>query len=70
VSELLEIRVIGEPEAAVQAVARLGELLEVDRHGGPYPSRKTPRLVRCYLTGRLRPAATAASQVAQGGEVR
>jgi hypothetical protein len=54
VSELLEIRVIGEPEATVQAVARLRELLEVDRYHGPYPSRKTPELVRCYLTGRLR----------------
>jgi hypothetical protein len=53
VSELLEIRVIGTPEAAVQAIARLRELLEVDRYGGPYPSRKTLGLVRCYLTGRL-----------------
>ena len=69
-SELLEIRVIGESEAAVQAVARLGELLEVDRYGGPYPSRKTPGLVRFYLTGRLRPAAAAASQGAEGGAVR
>jgi hypothetical protein len=68
-SELLEIRVIGEPEAAVQAVARLGELLEVDRYGDPYPSRKTPRLVRCDRTARLRPAA-AVRQGAEGGEVR
>jgi hypothetical protein len=60
VSELLEIRVIGEPEAAIQAVARLGELLDVDRYGGPYPSRKTPGLVRCYLTGRLRATAAPA----------
>jgi hypothetical protein len=70
VSELLEIRVIGEPEAAVQAVARLGELLEVDRHSGPYPSRKTPRLVRCYLTGRLRPTAATASRATGGGAAR
>jgi hypothetical protein len=55
-SELLDVRVIGAPEVAGRAVARLAELLlDLDRESGPYPSRKTPGLVRCYLTGRLRP---------------
>jgi hypothetical protein len=58
VSELLEIRVIGAPKTAIQAVARLGELFTLDRLNGPYPSCKTPGLVRFYLAGRLRPAAT------------
>jgi hypothetical protein len=53
VSNLVDIRVIGAPEVAAQAVARLGELLDLDRLNGPHPSRKTPELVRCYLTGRL-----------------
>jgi hypothetical protein len=55
VSELLEVRVIGGPDRASQAVARLGELLELDRQHGPSPSRKAPGLVRYYLTGKLRP---------------
>jgi hypothetical protein len=54
-SELLDIRVIGTPEVAAQAVARLGGLLELDRQTGPSPSRKAPGLVRYSLTGRLRP---------------
>jgi hypothetical protein len=56
VSELLDVRVIALPEAAEQAVALLAELLEVDGAHGPYPSRRSPGLVRYYLTGRLRPA--------------
>jgi len=55
VSELLDVRVIAAPHTAAQAVARLEELLELDRQSGPYPSRKTPGLVLYYLTGRLRP---------------
>jgi hypothetical protein len=54
-SELLELRIIGAPEVASQAVARLEDLLDLDRASGPRPSRKTPGLVRYYLTGRLRP---------------
>jgi len=53
VSELLDVRVIGEPEVAETAVARVGELLDLDRLHGPYPSRKSPGLVRFYLIGRL-----------------
>jgi hypothetical protein len=60
VSELLDVRVIGAPEVAETAVARVGELLDLDRLHGPYPSRKTPGLVRFYLTGRLRHADTPA----------
>jgi hypothetical protein len=56
VSELLDVRVIGAPEVAERAVTRLAKLLELDRQRGPYPSRKTPELVRFYLTGRLQPA--------------
>jgi hypothetical protein len=52
VSEL-EVRVIGAPDAAGQAVMRVAELLEVDRHDGPRPSRKTPGRVLHYLHGRL-----------------
>ncbi len=52
-SELLDVRVIGAPEVADQAIARLRELLDLDRLHGPYPSRKTPGLARFYLTGRL-----------------
>ncbi len=55
-SELLDVRVISAPEVAETAVARVGELLDLDRLHGPYPSRKTPGLVRFYLTGRLRHA--------------
>jgi len=60
VSELLDVRVISAPEVAETAVARVGELLDLDRLHGPYPSRKTPGLVRFYLTGRLRQAAAPA----------
>jgi hypothetical protein len=59
VSELLDVRVIGAPEVAEQAVTRLGELLELDRQHGPRPSRKAPGLVLYYLIGRLRPASAA-----------
>jgi hypothetical protein len=61
VSELLDVRVIGAPDLAAQAVTRLGRLLDLDRQHGPYPSRTTPGLVRYYLTGRLRPADPPAS---------
>jgi hypothetical protein len=60
VSELLDVRVIGAPDVAEQAVTCLAELLDVDRCSGPYPSRKAPGLVRFYLSGRLRPAPAAA----------
>jgi hypothetical protein len=50
---LVELRVIGAPDAAEQAAARLAELLDLDRASGPRPSRKTPGLVLYYLTGRL-----------------
>jgi hypothetical protein len=60
VSELLDVRVIGAPEVAEQAVTCLAELLDVGRCSGPYPSRKAPGLVRFYLSGRLRPAPAAA----------
>jgi hypothetical protein len=66
---LLDVRVIGAPEDAGQAVARLGELLELDRQRGPYPSRKTPELVRFYLTGRLTPAAEPAPERAPLAEI-
>ena len=59
-SELLDVRVIGAPKVAETAVARVGELLDLHRLHGPYPSRKSPGLVRFYLTGRLRPTATPA----------
>ncbi len=55
-SVLLDVRLIGAPEVAETAVARVGELLDVDRLHGPYPFRKSPDLVRFYLTGRLRHA--------------
>jgi hypothetical protein len=55
VSELLDVRVIGAPDAAEQAVTRFAALLDLDRCTGPYPSRNSPRLVRFYLSGRLRP---------------
>ena len=54
-SELLDVRLIGAPEVAETAAARVGELLDLDRLHGPYPSRKSPGLVHFYLTGRLRP---------------
>jgi len=63
VSELLDVRVIGAPAAAEQAVSRFAALLDVDRCTGPYPSRKTPGLVRFYLAGRLRPLPAAAEHV-------
>jgi hypothetical protein len=62
VSELLDVRVIAAAQVGEQAVTRLAEVLDLNRQGGPYPSRKTPELVRFYLTGRLRPAAPAASR--------
>lgn len=52
-TKLLDIRVIGEPDAAAQAVDKLELLFDLDRRSGPYPSRKDPNLVRYYLTGRL-----------------
>jgi hypothetical protein len=55
VSDLLDVRLIGAPEVAETAVARVGELLDLDRLHGPYPSRKSPGQVRFYLTGRLLP---------------
>jgi hypothetical protein len=54
VSGLLEVRLIGAPEIAEEAAACVGELLDLDRLQGPYPSRKSPGQVRYYLTGRLR----------------
>jgi hypothetical protein len=54
VSELLDVRVIGAPRTTTEALGRLPELFEIDRQHGPYPSRKTPELVRYYLTARLR----------------
>jgi hypothetical protein len=68
-SELLELRVIASPDVAAQAVARLGELVAIDRQRGPYPSRKTPSLVRYYLTGRLHPTDTTAN-AGRGGASR
>jgi hypothetical protein len=65
VSGLLDVRVIGAPDLAAQAVTRLGGLLDLDRQHGPSPSRTTPGLVRYYLTGRLRPA----DAPARAGEV-
>jgi len=56
ITELVDVRLIGSPEAAGEAAARLGELFTLDRCSGPYPSRKDPGLVRFYLAGRLRPA--------------
>jgi hypothetical protein len=53
VSELLDVRLIGAPQVAEQAVTRLAELLDVDRRNGPYLSRKAAGLVRYYLTGCL-----------------
>jgi hypothetical protein len=61
VSQLLDVRVIGAPDLAAQAVARLGGLLDLDRQHGPFPSRTTPGLVRYYLTGRLRPLGATAT---------
>jgi hypothetical protein len=57
VSDLLNVLVIAEPPAAAQAVDRLAEVFDLARNDGPYPSRKTPELVRYYLAGRLQPAA-------------
>ncbi len=59
-SDLVNVRVIAEPPAAARAVDRLTEVLDLDRRDGPYPSRKTPSLVRYYLTGRPQPAPAAA----------
>ena len=63
-SELLDVRVIGTPAVAEQAMTRFVELLDVDRRTGPYPSRKTPGLVLFYLSGRLRPVPAAAEHAA------
>jgi hypothetical protein len=60
-SELLDVRVIGAPPRALRAVRQVQALLDLDRPiRGPYPSRKSPGLVRFYLTGRLRHAASPA----------
>ena len=67
-SDLLSVRVMAEPPAAARAVDRLAEVLDLDRRDGPYPSRKTPDLVRFYLTGRLRPAAPAPADLSDRGE--
>lgn len=50
---LLDIRIIGEPDAAALAVEKLALLFELERQSSPYPSRKHPGLVMYYLTGRL-----------------
>jgi hypothetical protein len=66
-SDLVETRVIAAPAVAEQAVARLTEVLAVDRVSGPCPSRKSPGLVLYYLAGRLRaprPAVTIRPQAA------
>ena len=55
--DLVDVRVIGPPEAALFATAALEALLQVTRQGGPDPSRRDPDLVRYYLSGRLRRAA-------------
>jgi hypothetical protein len=62
VSDLLSVRVIAEPPAAAGAVGRLAEVFDLDRRDGPYPSRKTPELVRYYLTGRERPVTVASGE--------
>jgi hypothetical protein len=59
-SDLLELRVIGAPAVAEQAVTRLADTFDLDRTSGPRPSRKSPELVLYYLTGRLRPTDTGA----------
>ncbi|HEY2958749.1 MAG TPA: hypothetical protein VGM21_11165 [Actinomycetota bacterium] len=64
-SDLLDLRVIGTPQATTDAVFRLPELFEVDRQHGPYPSRKHPGHVRYYLTARLRPRWTDQPPLAQ-----
>lgn len=64
---LLDIRIIGEPEAAAQAVAKLELLFDLDRCNGPYPSRKDPNLVRYYLTGRLARELTSPAPAADHG---
>ena len=58
-SDLLNVRLIAEPPAAAGAVDRLAEVLDLDGRDGPYPSRKTPELVRYYLTGRVQPTTSA-----------
>ncbi len=60
-TDLVELRVIGTPDAAEQGAARLADLLDLDRTSGPHPSRKSPDLVLYYLTGRLRPTGTQAA---------
>jgi hypothetical protein len=68
VSDLLNVRVIAEPPPAARAVDRLAEVFDLDRYDGPYPSRKTPELVRFYLAGRLRPEAAARADAHDRGE--
>jgi hypothetical protein len=65
VSDLLNVRVIAAPPAAARAVDRLAEVLDLDCRDGPYPSRKSPELVRYYLTGRLQPTITATFRAGQ-----
>jgi hypothetical protein len=60
-SDLLNVRVIAEPPAAALAIDRLAEVLDLGRRDGPYPSRRTPELVRYYLTGRLQPTIASAT---------
>jgi hypothetical protein len=65
VSELLSVRLIAEPPTAAGAVDRLAEVLDLDRRDGPYPSRKSPGLVRYYLAGRLRAPGAGQAPLAQ-----
>ncbi len=65
-SDLLEVRVLGAPTVAAEAVVRLAEVLDLDRERGPYPSCKAPELVRYYLTGRLRPDRALLARRARG----
>jgi hypothetical protein len=64
-SGLLNVRLIAEPPAAAGAVDRLAEVLDLDRRDGPYPSRKSPGLVRYYLAGRLRAAGAPLAPLAE-----
>ena len=63
--ELLDVRVTGTPAVAVQALARLRGLFATCRYRGPFPLRRTPGLVRFYLTGRLDPAAVVGCERAE-----
>ncbi len=44
------------PRATAAGASARSAAPDLDRLHGPYPSRKTPGLVRFYLTGRLRHA--------------